>query len=372
MTATLRASTFRQELTAAALRERRPFSCTFEITPACNLRCHFCYVSIDPYRGPYLGLEQIKQVLDVLERAGVLWLTLTGGEILSRRDFAEIYTEAHSRGFLITLFTNATLVSPRIAELLRSRPPYGVEASIYGADAAHYEGTTGIPGSFARFERGIDLLRGAGVRLLLKHPISTLTVDHVSAIREWCASRRIGLKLAPELERRHDGGAEPTVYRLETRRAVALRAELSGGAAGDGLPMAECAIGADEPGAAARLYQCAAGRASFFIDALGQASHCVLEREPAFPILSMPWGELWEQMGTWVNQPLPSDAPCSGCDLRRGCNNCPARARLATGSSFQKDPHVCEVTHALSAARSGATAAVSAGVTRRPATPCAR
>jgi hypothetical protein len=84
-----------------------------------------------------------------------------------------------------------------------------------------------------------------------------------------------------------------------------------------------------------------------FVDALGQASHCVIDRQPSFPILEMPWEQLWAEMGSWVTQPLPADASCSGCSLRGGCSNCPARARLATGSPYLKDQYQCDITHAI-------------------------
>jgi hypothetical protein len=50
-------------------------------------------------------------------------------------------------------------------------------------------------------------------------------------------------------------------------------------------------------------------------------------------------------MGAWVTQPLPADAPCSGCGIRHECGNCPARARLATGSPYLKDTYHCDVSH---------------------------
>ena len=49
---------FEDKLGARAERERQPLSCLFEITPRCNLRCHFCYVALDPYQGPYLDTTQ--------------------------------------------------------------------------------------------------------------------------------------------------------------------------------------------------------------------------------------------------------------------------------------------------------------------------
>jgi MoaA/NifB/PqqE/SkfB family radical SAM enzyme len=339
---------FRLRLLDKARRDRQPLGCLFEITPTCNLRCHFCYVALDPYKGPYLTTEQMRQVLDVIQRAGVLYLTLTGGEIFSRRDFEEIYRYALSKGLLVTLFSNATLVTPRIAAMLRKYPPLSMEVSIYGADATHYESTTGIPGSFARFERGVRLLCEAGVRLVLKHTVSTLSADHVPAVQSWAAGLGLPLRVSTALENRHDGGSQPSVYRIQPRAVKQLTDVLNRDAAigGRGGPLPECSMGGSEPELEEKLYQCGAGKVAFFVDALGHASHCVLDREPSFPILEMEWRELWAAMGAWVNQPLPADAPCSGCSLRGGCHNCPARSRNATGSPYLKDTYHCDVTHA--------------------------
>lgn len=356
-------SAYVARLSAASRRVEKPIACTFELTPTCNLRCHFCYVALDPYRGPYLSTEQVLSVLDVLLGAGVLLLTLTGGEVFSRRDFATIYREARRRGFVVTIFTNATLVREEHARMLAGDPPFAVEVSIYGADAEHYEAVTGIPGSFARFVHGIELLQRAGISPLMKHPISTLTVDHVDAIRAWCVARGLRHRFSTELENRHDGDATPALYRLDTRRSLALRDELYEAKTGEPrpLPLAECAVDDAEAGSA-RLYRCGAGRSSLFVDGLGNVSHCVIDRTPSFPILEMPWDEIHQRMLAWVNQPLPADAPCSGCDLRRGCDNCPARARLATGDPFSRDPHQCEITHAEHAAAATRTRPLGACV----------
>ena len=342
----LSVSAFEQQLRARTRKERNPLTCTFELTPTCNLRCHFCYVALDPYKGPYLSTEEVCVVLDKLESAGVLWLTLTGGEILSRRDFPEIYRYARRKGFLVTLFTNATMMNERTAAMLREEPPFSVEVSIYGADAAHYEGTTGIPGSFARFERGVQLLQEAGVSLLLKHPTSASTIDHVPAIRQWCVDRSIPHKFDAIIENRHSGTGDPSLYRIQPRQVSKMRDyvnEIVLGKPRD-MPLPECSMGHESTGPE-QLYQCGAGRIAVFVDANGMASHCVLDREPAFPLLTMEWDEVWSEMGAWVTQPLPAESPCSGCGLRSGCTNCPARSRMATGSPFLKDTYHCDITH---------------------------
>ena len=111
-------SAFEQRMRAQSRKERLPMSCTFELTPTCNLRCHFCYVALDPYQGPYLDTAQACQVLDIVDRTGVLWLSLTGGEVFSGRDFGAIYEHALAKGFLVTLYSNGTMVTEWIAHLL--------------------------------------------------------------------------------------------------------------------------------------------------------------------------------------------------------------------------------------------------------------
>ncbi len=344
---------FEWRITARARKERRPLSCLFELTPSCNLRCHFCYVAHEPYRGPYLSTVQVCSILDKIAAAGVLWVTFTGGEIFSRKDFPQIYCYARRIGLVVILYSNATLVDQRIADLLRELPPSSIEVSIYGADAEHYEGVTGIPGSFRRFVRGIDLLRGAGVRLILKAALSTSADGHVAAIRAFAAERGLPLMLDYGIDRTHDpkhaGHDAPALYRIEPRRVKELFGEV------DELHGKLGPVHVDHTRGAGRidgrgtddLYQCNAGRTGIFIDGLGNASHCVIDRQPSFPLLDMEWEDVWAQIGEWVTQPLPSDAPCSGCDLRSSCHNCPARSRLATGSPYLKDTYYCDVTHVL-------------------------
>ena len=340
-------ATLKERMKGARAR-RAPLNCLFEITPTCNLRCQFCYVALDPYKGPYLSTAQICRILDVIERAGVLWLTLTGGEIFSRRDFPEIYRYARSKGLLVTLFTNGTMMNEKLAALFQELPPFLVEVSVYGPNAEVYERTTQIPGSFARFVRGIDLLQKAGVPLVLKTPLSTLTQDHLAGLTAFAKERGLRYKVDTAMDSRHDGGGEPVVYRIEPRRLKLLHEEMD---AINGRvrtaappPLPECSDIAPDA-SSSELYRCGAGRTGFFIDGLGNASHCVIDRDPTFPILDMEWDELWAKMGEWVTQPLPAEAPCSGCTLRKKCASCPARSRLATGSPYLKDTYYCDVTH---------------------------
>ena len=72
---------------------RYPFSGSFELTDRCNLNCVHCYInkpaSSVSAREKELTTSQAIEVLDQAADAGVLFLNMTGGEVMLRPDFPE-------------------------------------------------------------------------------------------------------------------------------------------------------------------------------------------------------------------------------------------------------------------------------------------
>ncbi|MCX6559339.1 MAG: radical SAM protein, partial [Candidatus Aminicenantes bacterium] len=134
----------------------------FEATARCNNDCRHCYVNLPAGDAAARAREISAPVFDrIAEQAaalGALWVLLTGGEPLLRDDFEEIYLGLKRRGFLITVFTNACLVTDQHVRLFKAYPPRDIEVTIYGADEETYERVTRTKGSFRAFRRGLDLL----------------------------------------------------------------------------------------------------------------------------------------------------------------------------------------------------------------------
>ena len=123
------------ELLAQLGGRRYPLGATFELTERCNLRCLHCYIQ-QPAGSPEaasreLTLPQVRTVLDKMADAGCMFLVLTGGEPLLRPDFPEIWRHAKGKGMLTTLFTNGTLLTPQIADLLGEYRPYAAEITLF-------------------------------------------------------------------------------------------------------------------------------------------------------------------------------------------------------------------------------------------------
>ena len=153
---------FSKRIHQKVVESRLPIGGSIEITSRCNLSCTHCYINIPPNdakeRERELSLKEICNIFDTIAEEGCIWLLITGGEPLVRKDFLEIYTYAKKKGFLITLFTNGTLITKELADYLRDWPPFSTEITVYGRTKEIYERVTGVPGSYDRCMRGIELL----------------------------------------------------------------------------------------------------------------------------------------------------------------------------------------------------------------------
>src|SRR4051812_31117124 len=98
-----------------SIAERIPILGGLELTFRCNLACIHCYVNLPPADRAEARRERTTDewfaIIDQVAEAGCLWLTLTGGEPLLRPDFCDIYRHAHKRGLLLSVYTNATLIT---------------------------------------------------------------------------------------------------------------------------------------------------------------------------------------------------------------------------------------------------------------------
>jgi MoaA/NifB/PqqE/SkfB family radical SAM enzyme len=206
--------------------KRIPIDGSFELTFRCNLRCAHCYCSLPANSqdalSKELGTEEIFKIFDQIAEAGCLWLLLTGGEPLVRKDFLEIYTYAKKKGFLISLFTNGTLITQEIADFLAEWPPNKVEITLYGITEETYEKITRVPGSFKRCKRGIDLLLERKIPLRLKTIAMTLNHDEFFKIKEYAEGLGVEFRFDPELNPRLDGSKTPCAFRLSPEEVLKL------------------------------------------------------------------------------------------------------------------------------------------------------
>src|SRR5512136_2028929 len=103
------------------------YSFDLELTARCNNNCTHCYINLPANdreaETQELTLGEIEHIADQAVEMGAVWVLLTGGEPLIRRDFADIYLMLKRKGLLVSVFTNATIIRKEHIELFKKYPP---------------------------------------------------------------------------------------------------------------------------------------------------------------------------------------------------------------------------------------------------------
>jgi radical SAM protein with 4Fe4S-binding SPASM domain len=325
--------------------DRTPLDGSLELTFRCNLRCAHCYVSEPPdrrdARARELTAPEIRRITDEVVDRGCLWMLLTGGEPLLRADLGDVYLHMKRCGLLVTLFTNGTAVTPRIADLFAEWPPLVVEVSIYGSSPDVYERATGVPDSFRQCLRGIELLLDRKVRMRLKTIPTTLNYMDMDGMRALAAGYGLDLEWDPLVSGRVDGTPGPAAVRLRPDQVVALE---------QGDPKRAVAFGlefgrASRSESRADLMTCGAYLHAFHIDPYGHLVPCMLLREPAYDLRAGSFREGWDEHFPAMRRRMRRKAmACDACHLNSACDQCVGWARVETGDPEAPVPFLCDVT----------------------------
>jgi radical SAM protein with 4Fe4S-binding SPASM domain len=337
---------FSQRLHQKAASQHIPISGSLEVTQRCNLRCSHCYIPMPTRQGPReaeLSLPEIQHILDEIKDAGCLWLLLTGGEPLLRPDFLEIYQYAKHKGFLLTLFTNGTLLTPHIADFLSEWRPFNIEITLYGYSQATYERITGIPGSHARCMQGIELLLERKLPLKLKTMLMTINQHELGQMQAFANRLGVEFKFDPILNAGLDGSLMPTALRLQPDEIVAI--EQADPVRSRRWPE-EIQKARQHKADPHKIFACLAGTNSYHIDSFGHLCLCVTARQPSYDLrigsFQQGWHEFIQQQRS---QEYSQAATCESCDLRSICAQCPAMAQLEFGNREQPIDFLCQTTH---------------------------
>lgn len=335
-----------QQLHDQAGKSRIPIHGGIEPTARCNLRCVHCLinqpVADQAAREQELSSAEWGHILDEIVAEGCLWLLITGGEPLVRPDFLDIYTHAKERGLLITLFTNGTLMTPEIADHLARWRPFSVEITLYGHTRETYEAVTGVPGSFERCRRGIQLVLERNLPLTLKTMVLTLNAPELESMRAWARGLGVDFRYDPMVNARLDGSSQPCGYRLPPEQVVALdMADQE-----NTQHWRQFFRDMESKPDIMDLFRCGAGWTSFHIGSAGILSLCITVRQPGVSLTRGSFKAGWEEVLLQARQQRwPKDSPCINCAWLKVCDQCPGWGMLEHRIPGSVVEYVCRITH---------------------------
>ncbi len=340
---------------------RKLVSFDLEITARCNNNCRHCYINLpvsdQEAKNKELSFSQIKNIVDQAVDLGALWCLITGGEPLLREDFFDIYLYLKKKGLLISVFTNAALITEKFNLFFRKYPPRDIEVTVYGVTNGAYERVTRKPHSFTAFMRGLNLLLENNIKVRFKAMALRSNVKELPKIARFCRQRtKDYFRFDPFLHLRFDGNPkrnrEIKAERLSPREIVAIEKA-------DPERFGALEKSCDKlivPGfthyQCNHLFHCGTGNGSFTVGYDGYLRLCSSLWHPDC-IYDLKKGNLkdaWEKFVPNVRDMRSKKEEflkkCRVCPIINLCIWCPAHAHLETAELDQPVDYFCEVAHA--------------------------
>jgi radical SAM protein with 4Fe4S-binding SPASM domain len=331
------------------IKERIPLDVTLEITHRCPLTCAHCYNNLPmadrEAASAELTLEEYKRLLDELHDLGTFWILFSGGEPFARKDFLDIYTYAKQKGFLITIFTNGTVLTPAIADYLAEWPPFAIEITLYGRTRETYERLTGVQGSYDRCLRGINLLLERKLPLKLKTVPTSINKHEVLDMQQFAEELGVEFKYDALINPRTDCSQSPLGVRLRAEEVVALEFS-EPKRMQEYRRLLEADLAQGPPRLSDEVYFCGGGMTSCAVDPYGRMSICVISHQDHYSIRSGSFVEGWNQRLLSTRQKKRTRlTKCNACQLQSLCGMCPANGELESLDPESPVDFLCKVAH---------------------------
>lgn len=322
-----------------------PLCGSMELTHRCNMKCVHCYLGEQSIHWSAsegeLKTEQALSIIDEVVEAGCLFFLITGGEPLLRKDFPEIYRHARSRGLLVTVFTNGTLISDSILDLFGDLPPQTVEISLYGASSETYETITRTKGSFGRCLAGIEGLLKRNINVRLKTILMTLNSHEFFEIKKMAVDYGVKFRFDASITPCLDGNRSPLMFRVPPE--VSVDNEFSDkNMIQSWRDYLEKYRDYTDPDT---LFNCNAGIISFHIDPYGNLKPCLMTKEPSYYLPSGNFSAGWRDVMPRIREiKVGIDYLCNRCERRDLCNFCPVGFKLENGGIDMHSEYHCAVS----------------------------
>lgn len=343
-------NTIEKTMLRRASAAQRPITGTLELLPICNMNCDMCYIRLSrtemEKKGRMRTADEWISMGEEMERAGVLFLLLTGGEPLLFPDFRRLYLSLRERGIILTVNTNGTLIDADWAAFFGENKPRRINITLYGADDRAYETLCHYPGGFEKTVQGIRLLKERGVDVKINGSVTKSNRNDMEKIysigRELGApvhmdtymlpgihERKLPFEAQSRLEPEEAAAAEMEMLRNEMNpedlrmyvQQMLLQIKKEGNVYSEGIT-------------------CMAGNCSFAVNWQGEMRPCVTLEEPSVPVFETGFESAWQQISEKVKAYRVNEK-CRQCRLRPVCKTCVASARLETGEYDGLPEYLC-------------------------------
>lgn len=331
--------------------KRIPVCGQFELTSRCNLDCKMCYIhnqNSNKLKDRELSTEQFKRIFDEAFDAGMMFVTITGGECLLRPDFKELYMYLWNKRMIITVLTNGILIDDEYVEFFKKYSPDRVQITLYGSSEENYLAVTGHHG-FARATESIRKLISAGINVRVTVTPSKYSINDYVATIKYIRDNNFpyGLSEMVLYSKRDDPEADDHYLSVDEIVKLSIeREQLTHEVVPQSITPEPYGICSEPPHKGLR---CNAANGLAYVTWEGKMYPCASAMVGnGYSLLEMGFAEAWEKTKVAADQ-VVNGIECVACPYDALCPKCPT-LRLKDLHSGHCNPSVCEMTRKLVAA----------------------
>jgi radical SAM protein with 4Fe4S-binding SPASM domain len=314
-----------QEMNERAAQLGIPLAVHLDVTYRCNERCIHCYLDHDDHGE--MTTAEIKGILNQLAEAGTFFLTLSGGEVLMRRDFFEILEHARRLMFDVRIKTNGVMIGTNEARRMRDLGIDQIQISVYSHRPEVHDAITKLPGSLKRSIQAIRFLTSQGLKVTIANVMMTANIGDQAGVQALALELGTRYTLDPTITPKMDGDTEVLNLRIagSDLNAVFRNKNLVGNVEEFCAPPPP--PGDDEMNGV----PCSAGHTAAYITPYGDVFPCVQFPLPSGNLRQQKFIDIWRHSPELndVRSIRAKDLPvCSTCSHVGTCTRCPGLAYM--------------------------------------------
>lgn len=305
----------------------------------CNLKCIHCYIpGQEKEQRCEVTVEDAVCLFDQMLEGGFNRILFTGGEPLANPDFKYIYEEAWNRKFIISLFTNATLLDEQYKHLFVTKKPDLVRISMFGGDESSYESVT-HSNMFAKAIENLEYLHQNGVLVRTKIPVLRQNSESIKEMHEKLKELGISNKLEIRIVPRFNGDTGALKYRYTPEEIIAMNLDNMSRSIHQ-YKQIDQSLKVEK-----NIKNCVENCQPFIINPEMHLQLCFYIRDWS---INLKEHRLVEAIKILIDeikqsQDLSGELECLNCSRQFMCPYCPGWARIETGSFNKRIPFLCNL-----------------------------
>jgi radical SAM protein with 4Fe4S-binding SPASM domain len=299
-----------------------PLTTIIEITEACNEHCIHCYRP-EPKK-EYWTPERFEKICSELVGLGSLQIDFTGGEPFLKKRFMEYLKIADSYGFIISILTNATLISDDDLDMLTRIKLRSLYVSLYSSDPFIHDAVTKLPGSFDKTIATIKKIKALDLPIFINSPIMDINKDNPEGIKNLVTNLGLDVKFTYKISESYSKKRDTkklNIYsknemqRMINNSSVMLYSEIIEKKLTGKIQKRD------------RVRSCDTGFRSITISPEGDVVPCTALRMKCGNIAEAGVQKIWqesERLQYWRNEGSLVKNDCKSCESYDFCEPCPA------------------------------------------------